>query len=88
LRSIVDGAPTPEVAAGKVARRLLLGVATIESASHGIWTTDRVTGAALLSEHHPQWTDVASRAVRMAAGAPGDVADLLALGDWLMRHPG
>jgi len=58
LRSIVDSAPTPEVAANKVARRLLLGVATIESASHGSWTTDRVTGAALLSEHHPQWTEV------------------------------
>ena len=58
LRSIVDRAPTQEVAARKVARRLLLGVATIESASHGSWTTDRATGAALLAEHHPQWTDV------------------------------
>jgi uncharacterized protein len=85
LRSIVDRAPTREVAARKVARRLLLGVATIESASHGGWTTDRATGAALLAEHHPQWTDVAARAVQMSAGAPGDVADLLALGDWLAR---
>jgi len=85
LRSIVDRAPTQEVAARKVARRLLLGVATIESASHGGWTTDRATGAALLAEHHPQWTDVAARAVQMSAGAPGDVADLLALGDWLVR---
>lgn len=85
LRSIVDRAPTQEVAARKVARRLLLGVATIESASHGAWTTDRATGAALLAEHHPQWTDVAARAVRMSAGAPGDVADLLVLGDWLVR---
>jgi uncharacterized protein len=86
LRSIVDRAPTQEVAARKVARRLLLGVATIESASHGGWTTDRATGAALLAEHHPQWTDVAARAVQMSAGAPGDVADLLALGDWLVRY--
>jgi uncharacterized protein len=87
LRSIVDTAPTPAVAARKVARRLLLGVATIESAAHGTWSTDRATGAAVLAEHHPQWTDVAARAVEMSAGAPGDVADLLALGDWLVRHP-
>ena len=87
LRSIVDTAPTPEVAARKVARRLLLGVATIESASHGTWSTDRATGAALLAEHHPRWIDVAARAVEMSAGAPGDVTDLLALGNWLVRHP-
>ncbi len=87
LRSIVDTAPTPEVAARRVARRLLLGVATIESASHGTWSTDRATGAALLAEHHPQWIDVAARAAEMSAGAPGDVADLLALSDWLVRHP-
>jgi hypothetical protein len=88
LRSIVDTAPTPEVAARKAARRLLLGVATIESASHGTWTTDRATGAALLSRHHPEWTDVAGRALAMSAGAPGDVADLLTLADWLVHHPG
>jgi hypothetical protein len=87
LRSIVDTAPTPEIAARKVARRLLLGVATIESAAHGTWSTDRATGAALLAEHHPQWIDVAAQAVQMSAGAPGDVADLLALGDWLVRQP-
>ena len=87
LRSIVERTPDPEVAATKVARRLLLGVATIESASHATWTTDRATGAALLAEHHPQWTDVAERAVRMSTGAPGDVADLLALADWLLHHP-
>ena len=88
LRSIVDTAPTPEVATRRMARRLLLGVATIESATHGTWTTDRATGAALLAEHHPQWTDVAARAVDLTAGAPGDagdMADLLALGDWLVR---
>jgi hypothetical protein len=88
LRSIVDTAPTPEVAARRAARRLLLGVATIESASHGTWTTDRATGAALLSRHHPEWTDVAGRATAMSAGAPGDVADLLTLADWLVHHPG
>jgi hypothetical protein len=88
LRSIVDTAPTPEVAARRAARRLLLGVATIESASHGTWTTDRATGAALLSRHHPEWTDVAGRALAMSAGAPGDVADLLTLADWLVHHPG
>jgi hypothetical protein len=88
LRSIADTAPTPEVAARRAARRLLLGVATIESASHGTWTTDRATGAALLSRHHPEWTDVAGRALAMSAGAPGDVADLLTLADWLVHHPG
>jgi uncharacterized protein len=87
LRSIADTAPTPEVAARRAARRLLLGVATIESASHGTWTTDRATGAALLSRHHPEWTDVAGRAMGMSAGAPGDVADLLTLADWLVHHP-
>jgi hypothetical protein len=87
LRSTVESAPDPEVAATKVARRLLLGVATIESASHATWTTDRATGAALLAEHHPQWTNVAARAVQMSTGAPGDIADLLALADWLVRHP-
>jgi len=87
LRSIVDTAPTPEVAARRAARRLLLGVATIESASHGTWTTDRATGAALLSRHHPDWTEVAGRAMAMSAGAPGDVADLLTLADWLVHHP-
>lgn len=88
LRSIADTAPTPEVAARRAARRLLPGVATIESASHGTWTTDRATGAALLSRHHPEWTDVAGRALAMSAGAPGDVADLLTLADWLVHHPG
>jgi hypothetical protein len=87
LRSIVDTAPPEAMAARKVARRLLLAVATIESAAHGTWSTDRATGAALLIEHHPQWTEVARQAVRMSAGSPGDVADLLALGDWLVRHP-
>jgi hypothetical protein len=87
LRSTAESAPSPEVAATKAARRLLLGVATIESASHGDWTTDRATGAALLAEHHPQWTDVAARAMRMSAGGPGDVADLPPLADWLLRHP-
>jgi hypothetical protein len=89
LRSIVDTAPSPAVAAAKAARRLLLGAATIESVSHGTWSTDRATGAALLAEHHPQWTDTVRLAVEWSAGrrASGDVADLLALGDWLVGHP-
>jgi uncharacterized protein len=92
LRSTVDTAATAEeqlVAVRKAARRLLLAVATIESVSHGTWSTDRSTGAALLTHHHPQWTDLAQRAVRWSAGRGGldGVDALFALGDWLTRHP-
>lgn len=92
LRSTVDGAPDPTarlIATRKAARRLLLAAATIESVSHATWSTDRGTGAALLARHHPQWTDVAGRALDWSAGrgnADG-VGELLAMGDWLTRHP-
>lgn len=92
LRSVVDGAATPAeraVAVRKAARRLLLAVATIESVSHGTWSTDRTQGAALLVQHHPQWTELASRALTWSAG--GGTADgageLFELGAWLTRHP-
>ena len=73
----------------KAARRLLLATATIESVSHGTWSTDRGTGAALLSGHHPEWTDVAARALEWSAGRGCDDGGqrLLALGDWLVEHP-
>jgi uncharacterized protein len=92
LRSTVDDAPTPAARAAavrKAARRLLLATATIESVSHGSWSTDRGTGAALLSRHHPEWTDVAARAVEWSAGGGPDdgVQRLFELGDWLVRHP-
>jgi hypothetical protein len=92
LRSGVDGAATPPerlAAVRKAARRLLLAVATIESVSHATWSTDRATGAALLAEHHPQWTSVADQAVRWSSGGGtlDGVEDLFALGDWLVRHP-
>jgi hypothetical protein len=92
LRSAVDRARTPAertAATRKAARRLLLAVATVESVSHATWSTDRSTGAALLAEHHPEWTDVAARALEWSAGR-GDadgVERLLELGDWLTRHP-
>lgn len=92
LRSTVDFAGTPEArlaATRKAARRLLLAVATIESVSHATWSTDRGTGAALLARHHPEWTDVAGRALDWSAGhgTADGVGDLLAMGDWLTRHP-
>jgi hypothetical protein len=92
LRSTVDDAPTPAerlAATRKAARRLLLAVATIESVSHATWSTDRATGAALLAQHHPEWTDVAGRALDWSAGrgTSDGVEELLALGDWLTRHP-
>jgi hypothetical protein len=92
LRSTVDNASTPAArvaAVRKAARRLLLAAATIESVSHGTWSTDRGTGAALLSRHHPEWTDVAARALAWSAGrGPDDgVQRLFELGDWLVRHP-
>jgi predicted nucleotidyltransferase len=92
LRSTVDDAPDPAArlaAIRKAARRLLLAVATIESVSHATWSTDRATGAALLSRHHPQWTDVAGRALDWSAGrgSADGAEELLAMGDWLARHP-
>jgi uncharacterized protein len=92
LRSTVDSAATPVdrlIALRKAARRLLLAVTTVESVSHGTWSTDRTRGAALLAHHHPQWTGVASRALAWSAGGgTADGADeLFALGEWLSRHP-
>lgn len=92
LRSTVDDAPTPAdrlAATRKAARRLLLATATIESVSHATWSTDRATGAALLVRHHPEWTDASARALVWAAGrgTADGVEELLALGDWLTRHP-
>ena len=92
LRSTVESARTPAerlVATRRAARRLLLAAATIESVSHATWSTDRGTGAALLARHHPQWTDVAARALEWSAGrgSADGAEELLALGDWLTRHP-
>jgi predicted nucleotidyltransferase len=92
LRSTVDDAPDPAArlaATRKAARRLLLAAATVESVSHATWSTDRGTGAALLARHHPQWTDVADRALDWSAGrgSADGVEELLAMGDWLARHP-
>jgi hypothetical protein len=92
LRSAVDNAPTPAArlaAVRNAARRLLLATATIESVSHATWSTDRGTGAALLARHHPEWTDVAARALGWSAGRGSDdgAQRLLELGDWLVRHP-
>jgi hypothetical protein len=92
LRSAVDGATTPAerlAAVRKAARRLLLAVATIESVSHGTWSTDRTRGAELLARHHPQWTEAASRALTWSdGGGTGDgAAELFELGEWLTRHP-
>jgi hypothetical protein len=44
------------------------------------------TGAALLAEHHPQWIDGRAGGGHVRR-YQGDVADLLALGDWLVLHP-
>jgi hypothetical protein len=92
LRSTVDSAPDPAArlaATRKAARRLLLATATVESVSHATWSTDRGTGAALLAQHHPQWTDVAVRALDWSAGrgSAEGVEELLAMGDWLVGHP-
>ena len=92
LRSAVDAAATPAERLGavrKAARRLLLAVATIESVSHGTWSTDRGEGAALLTQHHPQWTDVVRRCLTWSAGGgtTDGADDLFALGEWLTRHP-
>jgi uncharacterized protein len=75
LRSIVDG----KAPAARARRRVLLAVATIESVSHATWSTDRDTGAALLRQHHPEWTD--------AVTGPPDLDRVLALAAWLPTHP-
>lgn len=89
-RSTLAAAQTStEVAAvaRSAARKLLLVTATLESAEHGGWTTDRASGAALLTAHHPEWAGVAALAVRWCAdskeSAAEDVSRLLDLGDWL-----
>jgi uncharacterized protein len=85
LRSIVDGrapdgrAPADQAPAERARRRVLLAVATIESVSHATWSTDRATGAALLRQHHPEWTD--------AVTGPADLDRVLALAAWLPTHP-
>jgi uncharacterized protein len=96
-RSELHAARTPDQVAAvarAAARKLLLVTATLESVEHGGWTTDRATGAALLTEHHPQWTAVAGLALSWCAGPPGppgpdaqDVRRLLDLGDWLATRP-
>jgi hypothetical protein len=93
-RSDVDAASTTaEVAAvaRAAARKLLLVAATLESAEHGGWTTDRATGAALLAAYHPEWTAVAERALSWCADPDqprtDEVRQLLNLGDWLATRP-
>ncbi|MGH3430073.1 MAG: hypothetical protein ACRDQZ_21310, partial [Mycobacteriales bacterium] len=93
-RSELDAAQTTaEVAAvaRAAARKLLLVAATLESAEHGGWTTDRLTAATLLATHHPRWTAVANLAVGWCTdpGEPGaeTVRQLLDLGDWLAARP-
>ena len=73
----------------KAARRLLWAVATVESVSHGTWSTDRTQGAARLALNHPQWTDVVGRCLSWSAGGgtTDGAGDLFELGEWLTRHP-
>ena len=94
LAAAVGAADTPAelaAAATRTARRLLLAVATVESVSHAVWSTDRGTGAALLARHHPEWAEAAGRALAWSVRAPDpdrtDVEELLALADWLATHP-
>jgi predicted nucleotidyltransferase len=72
----------------RAARRLLLAAAVLESVAHGGWTTDRATGAALVTLHHPEWTDDVDRALRWSAGRPADPAEvrdfLAGFGAWLV----
>jgi uncharacterized protein len=90
--TLTEARTAAEVAAvaRAAARKLFLVAATVESVEHGGWTTDRETGAALLAAHHPQWADVARRAVDWCRdpGTPAaaEVARLLDLGDWLTTH--
>jgi predicted nucleotidyltransferase len=86
-RSTVDTPGTAQNAA----RRLLRAAATLESVEHGGWSTDRVTGAELVTRHHPEWTVTVRRALswidRPAHVDPDHVRDLLAFGDWLATRP-
>jgi predicted nucleotidyltransferase len=79
--------PRLDGAGRRAARRLLLAAATLESVAHGGWSTDRATAAALVTLHHPEWTDDVDRALRWTAGCPaepGDVRDFMAgFGRWL-----
>jgi len=89
---LVETRSTSEVAAiaRAAARKLLLVTATLESAEHGGWTTDRATGAGLLATHHPEWAAVAELAIGWCAdpGRPtsDDVQRMLELGDWLANR--
>jgi hypothetical protein len=73
------------------ARKLLLVTATLESAEHGGWTTDRAAGVGLLAAHHPEWAAIAGLALGWCddPGQPTsqDVQRLLDLGDWLADRP-
>jgi len=93
-RADLDAAHTAAAVAAvarAAARKLLLVTATLESAEHGGWSTDRATGAELLAANHPEW----ARTARLAAGwcadagtpAAQDVRRLLDLGDWLAARP-
>ena len=93
-RSELEAARTPEevaVVARAAARKLLLVAATLESAEHGGWTTDRRTGATMLAAYHPQWASTARQAVDWCAHPDRPTADdvhrLLDLGDWLAGLP-
>lgn len=93
-RADLDAAHTTAAVAAvarTAARKLLLVTATLESAGHGGWTTDRATGADLLATHHPEWAYTARLAVGWCTdpGAPAarDVRRLLELGDWLAARP-
>lgn len=93
-RSELEAARTPSevaVVARAAARKLLLVAATLESAEHGGWTTDRQTGATMLAAHHPEWASTARLAVDWCAHPDRPTADdvhrLLELGDWLAGRP-
>jgi hypothetical protein len=93
-RSELEAAQTPDevaLVARAAARKLLLVAATLESAEHGGWTTDRRTGATMLAAHHPQWAVTARQAVDWCAHpdrpTAHDVHRLLDLGDWLAGRP-
>jgi hypothetical protein len=92
-RSELAAAQTPDevaLVARAAARKLLLVAATVESAEHGGWTTDRRTGATMLAAHHPQWSLTAQQAVDWCAHpdrpSPHHVHRLLDLGAWLAGH--
>jgi hypothetical protein len=91
-RALTAPAPADIAAVARTAaRKLLLVTATLESVEHGGWTTDRATGAALLTTHHPEWTDIATLALTWctdpATPTTADIHRLLDLGDWLTARP-